>query len=500
MTMRPEQLKRAAEQYIAKAQAASAGQVAVLWQKGTEAADAFAERAVAARAKLHHQTLLVAVCGFDVMQKTRGICVCEMPPIMLSLFDGPARYRVCYGGRGAGRSWSFARALIVRSLQSRIRILCAREFQNSIADSVHTLLSDQIELLGLERYFEVQNAAIYSRNGSEFIFSGIRTNVTRIKSLELKGEAICFIEEAESISDNSWEVLVPTVRQAGSEIWAAFNPHLDTDPTYERFVTAPPATARVIKTTWRDNAKFPAPLHDEMEYLARVDPDAAAWVWEGECRKNSAAQIFANKYFIESFKPAEGWDGPYFGADWGFSQDPTTCVRLWIHERTLYLEYEAYGLAVDIDRTPTLFDQVPGARNATIRADSARPETISYMVNHGYPNMQSVVKWSGSVEDGVAHMRSYERIVLHPRCVHAAQEFGLYSFKVDRLTNDVMTDIVDKNNHIIDACRYALQPLIKTGGAGAFLSYLAGQVAKDKTVPVAAKARGGIVTPLGGGT
>jgi phage terminase large subunit len=497
--LKPEQLKRAAEQFILKAQAASAGQVAVIWQRDGEESDTFAGRAVAARAKLHHQALLVAVCGFDVMQKTRGVCVVEMPPVMLTLFDGPARYRVCYGGRGAGRSWSFSRALIVRALQSRVRILCCREFQNSISDSVLTLLSDQIELLGLSNYFEVQATAIYARNGSEFIFSGIRSNPTRIKSLE--GAAIAYVEEAESITNTSWEILIPTIRAAGSEIWGAFNPDLEDAPTHQRFVAHPPDNAIVIKTTFADNQRFPEPLRQEAEYLARVDDDAFRHVWLGECRQHSEAQIFRGKYVIESFKPDPTmWNGPYAGADWGFSRDPSVLVRLWVHEATLFIEYEAYGIGVDIDKLPALFDQVPDARKAVIRADSARPETISYMTTHGYPNMQSVTKWSGSVEDGVAHMRSYEKIVIHPRCVHAAQEFRLYSYKVDKLSGDVLVDIVDRDNHIIDACRYGLQPLIKTGGAGAFLSYLAGQVAKDKaTAPVAAKARGGIITPFGGG-
>jgi phage terminase large subunit len=494
----PNDIRRAAERYLERHELAAAGRVVALWQRSEEPAAAFCARALTARTRLHHSQLLIAVCAFDVLQdfKTQGIVVVEMPPVMLSLFEAPARYRVCYGGRGAGRSWSFARALIVRSLTTRIRILCCREYQNSIQDSVLTLLADQIELLGLAPYFEVQATAIYSRNGSEFVFSGIKSNPTRIKSLE--GASIAFVEEAESITDNSWQILIPTIRTAGSEIWAAFNPDLPDAPTQERFVTSPPDNALVLKTTYADNARFPAPLRQEAEYLQRVDPDAYQHVWLGECRKNSAAQIFAGKYFIEAFTPDPAtWNGPYTGADWGFSQDPSVLVRCWIHEATLFIEFEAYGVGVDIDKLPALFDTVPNARNATIRADSARPETISYLCNHGYPNMVSVNKWSGSVEDGIAHMRSYVRIVLHPRCVHAAQEFRLYSYKIDRLSGDVLTDIVDKNNHCIDACRYALQPLIKPGGASAFLQFLASQVARDKAAPVAQKARG-IVTPLGG--
>jgi phage terminase large subunit len=500
MPLRPEQLKRAAEQYIARAQA-SAGQVAALWQKSTEDGDAFAKRAMTARGRLHHAQLLIVVCGWDVMPSTKGICVIELPPKMLTLFDAPARYRICYGGRGAGRSWSFARALIARSLQGRIRILCAREFQNSIADSIHTLLSDQIEVLGLTNYFEVQNAAIYSRNGSEFIFSGIRSNVTRIKSLE--GAAICFVEEAESISDASWEILIPTIRAAGSEIWSAFNPDRPDDPTYERFVTSPPDNAVVIKTTYTDNPWFPAPLADEMQYLARVDDDAYRHVWLGECRKHSDAQIFNGKFVVQSFEPQAGWDGPYHGLDLGFSADPSVLTKCWIANNRLYVEKEAWGLHVDIDKLPNLLGQVITLRGVVIRVDSSRPETVSYLRQHGFPNTESVEKWSDSVQDGVSRMRAFEQIVIHPSCTHTAEEFRLYSYKTDRLTGDVLTDIVDKSNHCIDSIRYGIAPLIRSGGASAFLSYMTTELAKQKDaaqkMPDVAKQKGAIMTSLSGG-
>jgi phage terminase large subunit len=505
MPLRPEALKRAAEQYIARAQAASAGQVAVIWQKADEDSDAFAKRAAAARTRLHHSQLLIVMCAKDAVPRARGVCVVELPPIMLGLFDRPARYRICYGGRGAGRSWSFARALIARSLQSRIRILCAREFQNSIADSIHTLLSDQVETLGLGNYFEVQNAAIYGRNGSEFIFSGIRSNVTRIKSLE--GAAICFVEEAESISDTSWEILIPTIRTAGSEIWGAFNPDRPDDPTYERFVTNPPDNAVVIKTTWRDNPWFPAPLADEMQYLARVDDDAYRHVWEGECRQHSDAQIFKGKFVVQSFEPKAGWDGPYHGLDLGFSADPSVLTKCWIADNRLYIEREAWGLHVDIDKLPKLLGQVITgygvAHGVVIRVDSSRPETVSYLKNHGFPNTESVEKWPDSVQDGIARMRAFEQIVIHPSCTHTAAEFRLYSYKTDRLTGDVLTDIVDKANHCIDSIRYAIAPLIRSGGASAFLSYMTAELAKQKDtakkMPEVAKQKGAVMTSLSGG-
>ena len=469
--------------------------MAVLWQRASEDSTAFAQRVATARTRLHASQLLVAVCGFGAIARQAGVCVVEMPPVMLALFNGPARYRVCYGGRGAGRSWSFARALLVKSLQSRIRILCAREWQNSLADSVHTLLSDQIEALCLSRYFEVQATAIYARNGSEFIFSGIRSNVTRIKSLE--GAHIAFVEEAAQISNSSWEILIPTIRAAGSEVWAAFNPDRPDDPTYERFVTHPPASAVVLKTTYADNPWFPEVLREEMEYLRRVDDDAFRHVWLGECRQHSDAQIFKGKYVVESFEPQPHWDGPMFGLDLGFSADPSVLTKCWVADSRLYVEAEAWGLHVDIDKLSALIDAVPGARKHTIRVDSSRPETVSYLRQHGVPQCVSVDKWPDSVADGISRMRAFEQIVLHPSCVHTLDEFRSYQYKTDRLTGDVLPDIVDKNNHAIDSIRYGIAPLIKHGGPSALLSFYGQQeratAQRSKDI---AQTPGAIVTEL----
>ena len=372
----------------------------------------------------------------------------------------PARYKVAYGGRGGSKSWSFARVLIILSILKTLRILCTRELQVSIADSVHKLLSDQIDTMQVGHLFTVQNTSIIGRNDSEFIFCGLRNNITKIKSFE--GIDIVWCEEAEKISENSWQVLIPTIRNAGSEIWVSFNPDLETDPSSKRFITNPPPGAIVIPVNWMDNPWLSEELSREKDYLSSVDPDAYAHVWGGAFRQNSDAQILKGKCAIESFVPGSEWDGPYLGADWGFSQDPTTCIKLWIFERKLFVEHEVYGVGIEIDETPKRFDDIPGARDYTIRADSARPETISYMQRNGYSKMQSVDKWKGSVEDGIAHLRQFEKIVIHPRCIHTAEEARLYSYKKDRLTNDILPDIVDANNHCIDAMRYALNPLIRT--------------------------------------
>lgn len=384
-----------------------------------------------------------------------------LPAAYKGLFK-PARYKVYYGGRGAGRSWSAAQAALIKGLEQPLRILCAREFQRSIADSVHRLLSDQIHRLGLEQYYEIQRSTILGSNGTAFLFEGVRHNVTKIKSME--GIDICWVEEAEKTSEDSWDVLIPTIRKEGSEIWMTFNPDQETDPTYQRFVVDPPQDTIVQHTTWRDNPHFPEALERERDYLWRVDPERAAHVWDGQCRQHTDAQVLKGKWRVESFEPGKKWDGPYYGADWGFAQDPTTLVRFWIAPGSvgsrLMIEYEAYAVGCDLDDTPALFDQIPESRDYTIRADCARPETISHMKAKGF-RVQGADKWTGSVEDGIAWMRSFEEIVIHPRCEHAAIEARCWSYKVDRLTGDVLPKLVDGSDHIWDAIRYGAQPMIR---------------------------------------
>ena len=380
----------------------------------------------------------------------------EFPDPFQPLFQ-PARYKVFYGGRGAGRSWSCARALLLMGVAKQLRILCARETQLSIADSVHKLLGEQVDILELSSFYDVQKSRIIGANGTEFLFKGIKHNPQEIKSTE--GVDVAWVEEAQAVSENSWNILIPTIRKDNSEIWITFNPGEEADPTYQRFVLNPPPGAVVKKVNWHDNPWLPKVLRDEMEYLRRVDYDAYLHVWEGEPRTISDAVIFKGKFTVEPF------DTPtdarfYFGADWGFSQDPTTLVRAFVRDKSLYIDHEAYGIGVDIDKTPALFDAVPDSRKWQIYADSARPETISYMRRAGF-KIAACEKWSGSVEDGIAFLRSFERIVIHERCKHTAEEFRLYKYKVDAQSNEVLPVIVDKHNHCTDSLRYALGRLIR---------------------------------------
>lgn len=186
-----------------------------------------------------------------------------------------------------------ARALLIKGAASPLRILCARELQNSIVESVHHLLQTQIDALKLESFYEVQNQLIRGINGTEFIFAGLKQNITRIKSFEAVD--IVWVEEAQTVSKKSWDTLIPTIRRDNSEIWITFNPELDTDETYQRFVLNPPSDAKVVKVNWDDNPWFPETLRKEKDELKARDWDSYRNIWEGECRSSLEGAIYANE-------------------------------------------------------------------------------------------------------------------------------------------------------------------------------------------------------------
>lgn len=214
-------------------------------------------------------------------------------PDKLSFLGEPHRYKVAYGGRGSGKSWGFARALIALAITSPLRILCAREVQRSIKQSVHQLLSDQIQAMGFGEYFEVLENEIRCVNGSKFSFTGLANNtVESIKSYE--GVDIVWVEEAQTVSKKSWDILIPTIRKPGSEIWVSFNPDLDSDDTYKRFVIDTPEDAMVVKINWSDNPWFPSVLNKERLHSKATSEDYAN-IWEGECKSAVDGAIYSNE-------------------------------------------------------------------------------------------------------------------------------------------------------------------------------------------------------------
>lgn len=677
----------------------------------------------------------------------------QLPEVLSGLFE-PHRYKIMYGGRGGGKSYAVASRLDGLGVERPLRVLCAREYQVSIKDSVHRLLADRIEALGLSQFYTVTQTSIVGTNGTEFIFKGLHHNAQEIKSME--GVDICWVEEASSVSAESWDVLIPTIRKQGSEIWLTFNPLSPDDATWQRFVKNPPPGAWVQKVLFSDNPWFPEVLDDERRHLQEIDPELYQHVWLGEPRTISDAQVFKGRYLIQEFDTPE--DARFFhGCDWGFSClvgetmvitekgnkqlkdvkpgdkvltrdgykavihaqsrgvksiygvdcgynariiatedhkiltadgwrqvkdlrrtetlcitrsnltarfikgiltvstriistgnsaenantiafteqsgnfttakfqkavsfiistatrlitalricsasrianikkyitrinsavyqkksggeaviqkktgqseerkhlqphkngaesaqsagslsrlrtfiknsvlrsaesartlaiakrntlangavkflqrlltviekpvqknvrinlqslgeaevfditvengeyfangvlvhncDPTALVRCYIKGNILYVDREAYGVGVELDELPQLFDSIETARKWPIYADSARPETISYMKRQGFKIMPAK-KWAGSVEDGIAILKSFDKIIVHPRCVHAADEFFKYSYKVDRNNGDVLPVIIDANNHVLDSLRYSLDGYIHRG-------------------------------------
>ncbi len=217
----------------------------------------------------------------------------QIPKKLLFLLE-PSRYKVLYGGRDAAKSWTIARVLLMLATQKPLRILCARETQQSIRESVHQLLSEQVPMLGLEYFFEVLQYTIRGKNGSEIIFKGLGNLTTEdLKSFEALD--IAWIEEAQAVRRRSWQVLIPTLRKTGSEIWVSFNPELSTDDTYQRFVVHPPPTAKVVKTSWRDNNWLSAESAQEIEYLRSSDPDAYEHVYEGATRSTVDGAIYKSE-------------------------------------------------------------------------------------------------------------------------------------------------------------------------------------------------------------
>lgn len=216
----------------------------------------------------------------------------EFPKKVEPLFQ-PRRYKVLYGGRGGSKSWTVARILLTKAAEKPLRILCVRELQKSIKDSVHKLLSDQIEEMGLSSLYEILQANIAGKNGSEFFFESLRHNTSQIKSYE--GVDIVWVEEAQSVSKSSWDILIPTIRKENSEIWITFNPELQEDETYQRFVVDPPKNSTVLKVNYSDNPWFPDVLRDEMDELKRRSYDDYLAVWEGHCRQSVEGAIYAQE-------------------------------------------------------------------------------------------------------------------------------------------------------------------------------------------------------------
>jgi phage terminase large subunit len=258
----------------------------------------------------------------------------------LKLLYTPKRFKVLYGGRGSGKSWGIAQALIIKAhSEPGIRILCTREIQRSISDSVHRLIADQIDRMGMSELFTVENNYITHANGSYFLFEGLHHNITKIKSME--GIKYCWIEEAEKITDKSWDTLIPTIRETNSEIWVSMNPERDDDPSYRRFISDTRDDTVIQKLNYYDNPFFPEVLKNEMEICKSTNHSKYLHIWEGEPITNYESLIYrfnrqVNEVETElkyqlGVETITGWD---FGVS-----DDTAIITMQIHQVPKSKEY-----------------------------------------------------------------------------------------------------------------------------------------------------------------
>ena len=392
----------------------------------------------------------------------------------------PKPYKTIYGGRGSGKTYGVVSYLQEISRFKKRRIACLREIQNSIKDSSYSEIVDAISRNGnSEEYRVVENEITHGGSGSKFFFRGMHRNITALKGMA--GVDIAWCEEAESITRASIEVLIPTIRKPGAEIITTFNPKNEQDPVWQTWVSPwkdkmvdgvyEDDDRLIIEINWSDNHWFTEELRRHMNTMKENDFDRYLHIYEGRFSSRSDEQVFGGKWRVADFEVKPEWHGPYFGMDFGFSSDPTAMVEVYIEElqdsrRNVYINREYGKVGLEITDTPAAMEQsFPMAKRARWYADCARPETISHIRRAGF-DINPCNKWAGSVQEGVTWLRGCDAIIIHERCKEMQNEAAMYSYKVDKLTGNILTDLVDAHNHFWDSTRYALNDHIVQRGAG----------------------------------
>jgi len=388
--------------------------------------------------------------------------VIELPVKLKALFE-PARYKVLYGGRGSSKSWSVARALLILGAKQPTRVLCARETQKSIQESVHRLLKDQIELMGLQSFYEVQETRIIGKNGTDFAFAGIRQQgVTNLKSFE--GVDICWVEEAQVVTRKSWDVLIPTIRKPGSEIWITFNPELDTDETYERFVLTPPDGAVVLEVNYSDNPWFPEELDKERQAWKKRDPIGYETVWEGKCRPAVEGAIYAkeidalqrdkrlrNVPYDPLLKVHTVWDLGWNDAmSIIFVQRQASEVRVIDYIEDTHRTLDSYVAEIKDRRWNWGTDWLPhDGRSKNIQTGKSAEEILRALGRTVQitPNLD--------IESGIKAARMmFPRCYIDEKCKPLINALKRYKRQVNQITNEPGAPLHDENSHGSDAFRY----------------------------------------------
>lgn len=453
--------------------------------------------AMAAKAKLVHQRQQREM----MLEARQRNTIPDEPPTFLDapslvldpnhklycLLHQKASYKILWGGRDSTKSWGIAEALIRIAVARPVLVLCAREFQTSIKESSYRLLKDTIKRLGMDAWFNITATSIVSKTGAEFIFKGLYQNDQGLRSLEAVD--IVWVEEGQSVTEVSWQSLLPTIRKAGSELWVSFNLMDEADATYQRFVAHPMPDSIVVKLTYHDNPYMSAKSRQLMESDKARDYHLYEHIWLGMPLLISDAIIFAGKYTVREFGDND-WkdksDRLFFGNDHGFANDPATLMRFWPVEcdddgkRRLYVSHAEFGVRVELDELPDFFDRVPDSRDWPIGSDSSRPETISHLARRGF-NIYPAAKWEGCVKDGITHLKGFDEIVIHPRCEDFQQEARCYRYKTDPKQVDgrgqpkVLPIIVDAYNHGWDGIRYGFDGYIQSSGGTGVWARLANQ-------------------------
>ncbi len=380
------------------------------------------------------------------------------------------RYKVFYGGRASGKSWSIARALILRAIQEPIQVLCVRELQTSIEESVHRLLELQIYAMGVAEHFKIENRHIYSSAGAVFSFEGIARNVNKIKSME--GVDICWVEEAAKVSRNSWNVLIPTIRKEGSEIWISMNPELDTDEAYLRFIKSPPANAFSVSVNWQDNPWFNIVNQTEMEQLRERDFDEYLHVWEGHCRANLQGAVYA-KELRNALSDGRICKVPYskeapVDTFWDLGRRDMTSI--WFAQR-VGMEYRVIDFFEDSQEDITYYIRALQGKPYVYGVDylphDAKAKTIgtkrSVEEQMKAANRKVRIVPKLSIEDGHNAARTLfpSLFIDEVKCAEGLQHLRRYRYDVNNEGTLSVNPVHDEHSHAADAFRYmgvALRP------------------------------------------
>jgi phage terminase large subunit len=386
-------------------------------------------------------------------------------PRALQFLFKPARYKIAYGGRGSAKSWGIARALLLLGASKPLRIPCCREIQKSIADSVHKLLSDQIANLGLGSFYAVKDAEIVGRNGTEFTFHGLRHNIDNIKSLE--GADICWVEEAQTVSKSSWAKLIPTIRKDGSEIWVSFNPELEEDETYQRFVVKPPTGAVVHKLTWRDNPWFPQVLKQEKDDLKFRDEAAYQNVYEGNCKSTVEGAIYAKELAAAESEgrltrvPYDRLKPVHTAWDLGWSD----MVSIWMFQH-IGFELHLIDYLQSNQNTVAWYLAELGRKDYVYDTDWLPHDAQAKTLGSGGKSIEQIMRTAGrkvrivprlSLVDGINAARTmfpncwFDR----EKCADGLQALRHYHYEVDPDTGQFSRNpFHDEASHAADALRY----------------------------------------------